>query len=178
MITVDGGQLDRARAALAGIDNGFSKAVDTSLKRASVGFVTDLVRGTTTRYHAKASVVRACISRKFARLSDLNVLISVRGKRKSIREYKLVPSSQKTKKRKALMGAVKTDGLKSLGNAFFVGNKPFFRDPDGLRPIISPSVPQIVKNKETVKEASTGATTRFRKQLDHEIIRLLGGLKR
>lgn len=178
MITIDGAQLDRARAALAGIDNGFSKALRSSLNRGSLGFVTDAVRGTTKRYHAKASVVRAAITRKYAQLSDLNALITVSGKRKSIKEYKLVPSSRGSGKRKPLKGAVKKDGLKSLGKAFFVGDKPYFREPQGLRPIISPSVPQIVKNKETVKEASAGASMRFRKQLDHEIVRLLGGLKR
>ncbi len=178
MIEIDGKQLDHARAALAGIDNGFSRAVRSSLNRGTMGFVTDLVRGTTGRYHVKASVVRRAITRKYANLTDLNALINVKGRRRSIAEYKLRPSSSKGVGQGRLRGAVKTDGLKSLGQAFFVNDRPFFREPEGLVPIVSPAIPQIVKNKESVKEASTGASARFAKRLDHEIARLMRGLKR
>ncbi len=52
---------------------------------------------------------------------------------------------------------------------------PYIREVSGdANPVISPSIPQIVKNRETVAEAEAGASERFRKRLDHEILRLLG----
>ncbi len=178
MITIDGAQVERARGALAGIDNGFSKAMATSLNRASEGFITDAVRGTTGRYHVKASEVRKHLALKRAGGGHLSAMINARGRRKSISEYKLTPAGPTPGRRKELKGAVKKDGLKALRGAFFVRGKPFIRDGSGLKPIISPSVPQIVKNKETVTEAEKGASMRFRKQLDHEILRLMGVFKR
>ncbi|MDD3386853.1 MAG: phage tail protein [Candidatus Pacebacteria bacterium] len=178
MITIDGAQVERARAALAGIDNGFSKAMATSLNRASEGFITDAVRGTTGRYHVKASEVRKSLKLKRAGAAKLMSVINASGRRKSISEYKLTPTAPTPGRRKELKGAVKKDGMKALRGAFFVRGKPFIRDGSGLKPIISPSVPQIVKNKETVAEAEKGASMRFRKQLDHEILRLMGVFKR
>lgn len=178
MITVNGEQLERARATLAGVDNGFAKAVRSALNRSSEKFQTDSVRGTTSRYHIKASVLRAGMKRKYASLSNLEALLAVWGTRKPIGEYKLVPGVPTPGRKRQLKGAVRRTGLKSLGPAFFVGDKPFFQDPDRLRPIISPSIPQIVKSENTVKEASKGATERFHKQLDHEIFRLITGAKR
>lgn len=178
MITLDGAQIDRARVALAGIDNGFSRAMVSVLNRTSTGLVTDAVRGTTKRYLVKSSEVRKHIFVKKAAAGALLSTIAVKGRRKPITEYKLVPSAPTPGRKASLKGAVKKSGLKSLGDAFFVKGKPYFREGDGLRPVISPSIPQIVKNKETVAEVEKGARERFEKRLDHEIVRLLGGLKR
>ena len=178
MITVDGAQLDRARAALAGIDNGFSKAVSAALNRAADGFVTEAVRGTTGRYFVKAAEVRKALKLKRAGGSSLSATILGRGRRKSISEYKLSPSAPTPGRRRELMGAVKRDGLKPLRGAFFVRGRPFVRSGGELRPVISPSVPQIVKNEETVKQAERVVSDRFGKRLDHEILRVLGVFRR
>ena len=175
MIQIDQGQLDRAREALAGVTNGFQRAVASALGRTSTGLVTDAVKGTTKRYYAKSSEVRKNVFVKRATADSLLSTIAVRGRRKPIADYRLVPSSPTPGRRPNLRGAVKKDGLKSLGDAFFVKGKPYFREADGsLRSIISPSIPQIVKNAETVAEIEKGARERFEKRLDHEILRLLG----
>lgn len=178
MITIDGAKVERARAALAGIDNGFSKAVSSALNRASEGFITDAVRGTTGRYHVKASEVRKSLKLKRAGAAKLMSVINASGRRKSISEYKLTPTAPTPGRRRELKGAVKRDGMKPLRGAFFVRGKPFIRDGSGLKPIISPSVPQLLKNEKTLKEAKHGASERFARRLDHEILRLLGVFKR
>ena len=82
------------------------------------------------------------------------------------------------------MVAVKKDGLKALGKAFLVKRgaryKPYVRTGSGknsIEPLISPSIPQLIKNEEIQKIAAEGASRRFRKQLDHEILRLMGAFK-
>lgn len=176
MITIDGTQLDRARSVLAGIDNGFAKAVAYALNRSSEAFATDAVRGTTGRYHVQASEVRKALSFKAANKTTLTATIIGRGRRKSIAGYKLVPSAPTPGRQ--LMGAVKRNGLKPLPRAFFVRGRPFFRKSGELVPIISPSVPQIVKNDDIVKHAEQEVAERFAKRLDHEIFRLLGAFRR
>jgi hypothetical protein len=83
-----------------------------------------------------------------------------------------------------LKGAVKQDGMKPLKDAFLLkrGGKarPFVRTSSGkwgIEPLISPSIPQIVKNEETIAKMEKGASERFRKRLDHEILRLMGTFK-
>jgi hypothetical protein len=179
VIQIDQGQLEKAREALAGATNGFQRAVASALGRTSSGLVTDAVKGTTKRYYAKSSEVRHSIFVKRAAADNLFSTISVRGRRKPIADYRLTPSSPSPGRKASLRGAVKKDGLKSLGDAFFVKGKPYFREGDGsLRLIISPSIPQIVKNPETVTEIEKGARDRFEKRLDHEILRLLGVFKK
>lgn len=178
MIRIDEDQLERARTALGAIDNGFTRAVAASLNRAAMGFSTDTVRGTTSRYYVKASDVRKSFIVRRASVRDFEATIFSRGRRRPMAEYKVTPRTPGGTRRQ-LLGAVKKDGMKSLGRAFLMERRgqftPYIRNARGdLEPFISPSIPQIVKNRETVAEAEAGASERFRKRLDHEILRLLG----
>jgi hypothetical protein len=182
MIEIEHSQLERARRVLRGIDNGFARAVSGALNRASSGFVSDMTRETCSRYHVKASEVRRALSVRRAGVNSLVSAVVARGRRRSLADYKLLPASPN--RRRELQGAVKKDGLKPLGARAFLVERggrylPYVRKRDGgVEPFISPSIPQIVKNEETVAEAERGAAARFRKRLDHEILRLLGGLRR
>ena len=82
---------------------------------------------------------------------------------------------------KGLQGAVKRDGgLKQLKGAFLLKRgdkyKPYVRTGQGkwaVEYLISPAIPQILKNEETVKIIEQKASERFEKRLDHEVMRLL-----
>jgi hypothetical protein len=106
------------------------------------------------------------------------VSLTVTGRRKPISEYKVQG------KAKDFKVAVRTGGTKTLRTGFIVdrdGKKTVMYLPQGegtkAMPVISPSVPQAVGNKETRKVMENQAHERFEKRLDHEINRLLGAFK-
>ena len=185
VIDIDYNQLERAEIALSGIQNGFPRAVLHALNRASNAFVTEAVKETRAKYRVKASDVRSALYPVRANMSTLMATIDAKGKRHSLGDYFISPRVPSGIMREAgIMGAVTKEQPKRIRNAFLIkrsrGYIPFMRDKEtgAIWPIISPSLPQIIKNKETIQKAGKGATMRFAKQLDHEIIRLIMGLKR
>ena len=178
MINVSTEQLTRANNALRGFPGAFPRAVASSTNRAIEGVRTDAATETKKRYHVRPSDVRKTITLKKASVGNLAGTMLSRGSRRSLADYKLTGGSGK------LQGAVKTDGMKPLKNAFLVNRggkmRPYVRTGGGkwgIEPLISPSIPQIVKNEETVAVMEKGASVRFRKTLDHDILRLMGAFK-
>ncbi|GHV45258.1 hypothetical protein FACS1894204_03910 [Synergistales bacterium] len=178
MINISSEQLERANKALRGIPGAFPKAIASATNRAIEGMRTDAASETSKRYHAKSSDIRKTMTLKRASAQNLQGVMLSRGSRRSLADYKL------TGKSGGLMGAVKKDGLKSLGDAFLItkGGKarPYVRTNGGrwgMEPLVSPSIPQIVKNEETVTAMEKGASERFTKRLDHEVLRLLGAFQ-
>ena len=177
--------LARANAALKKILAESPKAIARAVNRTMDGLRTDAVQETHKKYYVSAKEVRSSISFRKASAGNLMGAMVSRGKRHSLADYKLTPNTPGTGKRKPLKGAVKREGgLKSLGPAFLVkraGGRyfPFFRTGRGkyaMHSLISPSMPQIIKNEETVKVMEQGAEERFSKRLDHEVMQLLGVL--
>ena len=71
---------------------------------------------------------------------------------------------------------VRAGGLKPIPLAFLIPgsgkDKPVIREPDGsLRPLTSPSVPQLMKNRISVNKAFAVAEEVFEKRIEHEINR-------
>lgn len=182
MIKVSEEGLARANAALQRVPGAFPRAVASAANRAADGMRTDAVRETKEKYFVKAGDVRKTITFRKATAGSMIAEMISRGKRKGLREYKLSPASPRRGQRPQLKGAVKrSGGLKPLGPAFLVrrgsGYVPFYRTGKGrwsMEGLVSPSIPQIVKNKETVKVIETKGAERFEKRLDHEVLRLLG----
>jgi hypothetical protein len=74
--------------------------------------------------------------------------------------------------------------MKTLKTGFIIdndGQKTVMYLPQGQggpkMPVISPSVPQAIANKETRSVMEKQAHERFEKRLDHEINRLMGAFK-
>lgn len=178
MIEVDARQLERAHLLLGGYTKNFAGAIRESLRRAAQGFIIDAARETARKYHVTNSAVKKALRSKWRNIGPLMVIVEATGKRKSLADYKLTPHTPSGVRRELkLWAAVKKDGMKPLKKAFLVKRggkyKPYVRvsrDRTGILPLVAPSVPQIVKNEETVTIAMRGASERFRKQLDHEIL--------
>ena len=180
--------LQRANGALRQIQGQFPQTVARAVNRTTDGMRTDAVRGTTARYFVKAKDVRASLSFRKATTGNLMGAMVSKGKRHSLADYKLTPSMPTPGKRPSVKGAVKKDGgLKPLSRAFLVKRSggryfPYYRigydsgnrQRAEIRSYISPSMPQIIKNEETVREMELGAEERFTKRLTHEIMHLLG----
>lgn len=181
--------LERANTALRSAQREFPLAVARAANRAMYGMGTDAASETRKRYFVKASDVRKSIEYRKATASNMLGTMISRGKRHSLADYRLSHLTPKYKTdgdgKKVQVpprGAVKREGgLKSLGQAFLVKRAkgryfPFYRvgagdgnKNKGIQSLISPSIPQIVKNEETVQAMERGAEERFRTRLEHEI---------
>jgi hypothetical protein len=175
--------LERAVNALKGIPGAIPRILAASENRALEGMRTDAVKETTRRYYVKSSDVRKTITLKKASSANLQGIMLSRGRRRLLQDYKVVGKSGKLK------GAVKKDGLKALGKAFWIelnnsGRHLFLRTGPGiwgtfigLTRLGSASIPQLIKNDGTVEYVYDNAEKVFAKRLDHEILRLLGAFK-
>ena len=175
MIQVSSAKLEHARISLAAIPGGLENAVKLTLGRVGEGLKTDAVQETKRKYHLLPKEIR---SHMVYKRTKSEVSLTVTGKRKPISEYKVQGKAEDLKV------AVRTDGMKTLKTGFLIdrdGKKTVMYLPQGegtkAMPVISPSVPQAVGNKETQKVMKKQAHERFEKRLDHEIKRYLGVLK-
>ena len=185
-IAVSAPALERANNALRHIKGAFPRAVALATNRTLEGLRTDAVSETKGRYFVKAGDVRKTLTLKRASAGNMAGAMVSKGSRRSLAEYKLTPTAPGKGRRTALKGAVKNDGLKSLGNNVFLIRLgaagrywPYIRTGKGrwdVKALISPAIPQIIKNEETVKIMRQKAAERFEKRLDHEMLRLLGAL--
>lgn len=182
MISISMKNLERAEKTLSYIKGAFPKAVAAATNRTLEGMRTDVVAETKEKYFVKPSEIRKTITLKKASAGNLGGAMISRGSRKSLADYQLSPKTPK-KGMKNLQGAVKRTGLKTLEGAFLVRRggkyKPYHRKGSGkwnIAPYISPAIPQIIKNDETVKVVEEKATERFEKRLNHEVLRLLGAI--
>ncbi len=187
-IEVSNESLLRANSMLSHVRTRFPRTVARAVNRTMDGMRTDAVRGTTAKYFVKAGAVRASLSFRKATPGNLMGAMVSQGKRHSLADYKLTPTTPTKGKRPNVKGAVKkAGGLKPLSRAFLVkrGGGRYFpyyrigydsgnRQRGEIRSYISPSMPQIIKNEETVKAIQEGAQDRFSKRLDYEVMRILG----
>jgi hypothetical protein len=178
MISVSSEKLEHARISLAAIPKGVEKATWSALNRVGEGLKTDAVKETKQRYHLSPSEIRKHLLLKKTRSENPSVALVATGQRKPISGYKVQGRG------KSFEVAVRTNGMKTLKTGFIVdrgGKKTVMFLPQGsgnpAMPVISPSVPQTVANKETRVVMQKQAHERFEKRLDHEITRLLGAFK-
>ena len=178
-ISISAEGIERANVALKYIKGAFPRAAASTVNRVLEGMRTDTIAETKSRYFAKSSDIRKTITLKKTSSGNLNGAMISKGNRKSLADYQLIPKSPK-KGMKGLQGAVKTDGLKNISGGFLVKRggkyKPYIRTGSGkwsIQSIISPAIPQIIKNDETVENMEQKASERFEKRLDHEVMRIL-----
>ncbi|MDR1509229.1 MAG: hypothetical protein LBS53_06285 [Synergistaceae bacterium] len=150
----------------------------SALHRVGDGLKTDAVKETKQRYHLLPGEIRKHLLLKKAAGVNQSVSLVSTGRRKPIPEYKAQGEG------KSLRVAVRTTGMKTLKTGFIAdkdGRKTIMFLPQGqgnpAMPVISPSVPQAIANKETRSMMEKQAHERFEKRLDHEILRLLGAFK-
>ncbi|MDR3230261.1 MAG: phage tail protein [Synergistaceae bacterium] len=178
LINVSSDKLEHAQKALAGIPGGVEKATKNALHRVGDGLRSDAVNETKQKYHLLPGEIRKHLLLKKATGANQSVSLTATGSRKKLSEYKV------TGRGEDIEVAVKKDGMKKLKTGFLMdkgGRKVVYWRPAGentpAMPVISPSVPQVIKNKETVATMQKQAHERFEKRLDHEILRLMGAFK-
>ena len=190
-ISIPNRALERAVSGLRSVQSQFPQAVARAVNRTTDGLRTDAVKETHKKYFVRAKDVKASISFRKATAGNLMGAMVSKGKRHSLADYQLTPKTPKSGKKAALKGAVKREGgLKSLGPAFLIkraGGRyfPYYRVEHGgsnkwkgINSLISPSMPQIIKNEETLRVIEQVAEERFRTRIQHEVEYMLDRLLR
>ncbi|MBQ7665356.1 MAG: phage tail protein [Synergistaceae bacterium] len=184
-VSIEQNSLERAYKLLKHINGAFEHAVAMATNRTLEGVRTDAVRETAGRYFAKSGDIRKTITVNKASAGKLTGTVVSRGGRRKLSQYQLTPKTPQAGRKKGFKGAVKRDsGLKPLPHGTFMMNTPnagyvlFIRTNPGrgwqnIKHVVSPSIPQIVKNEETVKIVEMQARERFEKRLNHEVMRIL-----
>ncbi len=187
-INFDTGALVRAGILLKTAPEKIKIAVSHAVNRSLENFKSVAVRETVKKYFVKRKDIDTEENLKLKKSygGSLEAALIARGKRHSIRDYALSPTSPTPGKRTQIKGAVKREGgLKFLAGAFFVNRKggkyfPFYRigydkkarQRGKIRSYISPSLPQIMKEEKTVAEAEQKARETFKNRLEHELKRV------
>ena len=180
IISVSETKLQRAEAALQHIQGGYVRAVSSAVNRSLESLRTVTVKETTEKYFVKPKEVRQTLTLKRASGANLYGELISRGARKSLSKYMIEPKRPPVAPESFRAAVKKAGGLKPIPLAFLIprsGNVLVaIRDAPGgggLRMLRSLSIPQLVKNKDTVAEAEKKANETFEKRLDHETMRLL-----
>jgi hypothetical protein len=173
-----GNELDDAIKKLYGWKWGAERALKDALYRTGDGLKTDAVNETKQRYYLSASEIRKHLAFKKGGGSGYHtVTLTAIGHSKRISDYKVTGRGQNIKvavKREGGMKTLKTAFLRDYhGRMFVLWHPPGVSGP--ARRLFSPSVPQVIKNKETVAAMEKGAGERFKKRLDHNIERMIKG---
>lgn len=181
-IQVKAAGLQLASLAIAHIPGAIEKARRYSLQKALSVMRSRAVELTTEKYYAKASEIRRAMT--LTRGRDAGRLI-VRGQRRTLRHYKLTPTSPGKRKRR-LKGAVeKEGGLKELSSRAFLFRSggvwiPMKRTGRGrspIRPIMSPAIPQIVNKPDTIDAVREAGYEALAKEFRRQSMRILGVMK-
>lgn len=151
-----------------------------ALNRAASNLNTNLKRETRKRYVIKSRDIKLDISK--ASRYKLRAEVKSEGERIPLEKFKVSPKVPRPKKPpRSLKVQVKKDGMKELMHAFITniqGNKVFQRKGKSRLPIeklFGPAVPQMARNKETVRYIEKEAVSTYEKRLQHEIKRVLEG---
>ncbi len=186
-INFDTGALVRAGVLLRAAPEKIKIAVSHATNRSLESFKTINTRETAKKYFVKQKDVRDSMTVKKSHGGNMFGMVVSKGKRHLLGDYKISPTSPKSGSKTQIKGAVKREGgLKPLNPLTFyvkrAGGKyfPFFRvgyrrearKYGDIRAYVSPSFPQIVKNKETVAEAEQKARETFKNRLEHELKRV------
>ncbi len=180
-INIDSSQIERARKLLAHMPGAFNKAQSAAISRTLQHMKAKSAQLASAKYYAKSGEIKRTI--KTQKKGINSGVMTSRGARKSLADYKVSPAKQKLgRKQGRLRGAVKRDGgLKNLGKAFLIpsGGRylPYIRVGKGrwdIKRLMSPAIPQILGNEEITQELSQETSRYFSERLNHEVMRQLG----
>nr|DAH06995.1 MAG TPA: minor tail protein Z [Caudoviricetes sp.] len=174
--------LEKAAKLLSEVPNGYEAAISRSMNRAATAGRSAAVSTIRQEYTIKASTVRRNFTIHKATRSDLEALVTSKGPRIPLVNYKTRPKTDTTgNARKPVLVAVKArGGLKPLGKSFVYRGKILQRlDTSSLpvQEVYGPAIPVLSGNNEVVDNVEKTMQETFLKRLDHETGYLLGGGK-
>lgn len=180
MVEISAEDLKRVGKILSGIENGTEKAVSSAVNRSAAFAKTAAARRVASDYYIKVSDVKKTINVKKASYSNLEANMISRGHAISLSKFKV-----NTGKPVLKVAVKKEGGLKPLPGAFQAkvggGHKGVFERVGSSRlPIegkYGPAIPSILGSKSVSEHIEDLAMGKVYERLDHEIGRILGGIK-
>ena len=167
-VDVSSKTLERLEKAMDYMGGDAVTIIHDATKRAAQGFITDISRATSKKNRVRVGDVRKTLALNWRNLNGFEMaLLTATGRRKNLADYYAIPSGA----RRGIMGAVKRAARHHLYKAWIMerGGKKiaYMRSRGQVRPIVSPSIPQIMKDEENVEIARRGAAERFEKRVNH-----------
>lgn len=165
--------------------------ISRATNRAGEKFKSVMLKETAETYFTRQKDVKDSLTlRKAYGKNSFNFTLISKGKRHSLRDYKISPTSPRKNGDTLIYGAVKREGglkplkhkegdkpvgflVKRAGGKYF----PFYRVDKGkgkINSYQSPSIPQLMKNQGNVEKATIEAQKVFEKRLDYELARQWG----
>ncbi|MBQ7733026.1 MAG: hypothetical protein IJT58_03295 [Synergistaceae bacterium] len=174
-ISFDTSALARAGIFLGQAPEKAKIAISHAVNRSLDNFKTIATRETARKYYTKQKDIRSSITLKRSYGGAMHGLIISKGHKQSITKFSVSPKSGPIKQGTFRAAVKREGGLKPIPLAFLSNwrgePRAFIRDGKKWRMLMSPSVPQMMKNEQTVAEAEKSARQVFVERLDHELKR-------
>ncbi len=178
-IEADSNALGKAERLLAGIPNGFQRAMISSFNRALLEGRTAGTREATQHYTAKAYIVRRTVVMHRAGKNNIEADLSSRGRNLQLELFTHKPTTDTTgARRRQVTVAVKKEPLKPIGQGFIYRGMVMQRLGASRLPVkhlYSVSVPNILDNEKVRDKILDTMEKSVDKRLEHETYRLLNG---
>lgn len=185
MIEVSAAQIREIENRLGALFLKAPSVISRAINRAAQNAKTNASKKAREEYLVKAKDISETIKIKKATRSSLGAEVKSIGYRTPLIKFKVSPAQPRPKNPpKALKAAVKKEGgLKSVLGAFVAdinGNKVFRRKSKSRLPIgqlFGPAVPQMLGNNDVRSYIESEAAKTLENRIDHEISRVLEGVK-
>ena len=183
MITIDDGQLERAKTLLAGVPDGVEKAASAALNRAAEHARTQAKRKVRETYTVKMNRIDERLDVKRANPKSLFASVQSRGRPVVLSYFNVRPGQPLNKRTTKLVYAqVRRDGGGTIRKVFVARTKSghigVFRRTDGnkslpIKQLYAPSLPQMLGTKSISEFTMDAALQVMPVRFEHEISRLL-----
>lgn len=180
MVEISADELIRVERILSGIENGVERAVSSAVNRSASFAKTMAARKVASEYTVKSTDVRNTIQIKKATFSNLEATIKATGHAMQLTKFKVNSGKPVLK-----VSVKKGGGLKPLPGAFKAkmqsGHAGVFKRLGKKRTPIEgkygPSIPTMLGTNTVTGYVEDLAMKKVAERLDHEIGRILGGIK-
>ncbi len=154
-------------------------AISHAVNRSLEAYKTASLRETAKKYYVKQKDIRASLTLKKSYGGAMNGAVIAKGPRRSLTEYKFAPRKGPTASGKVSAAVKKAGGLKHMRTARLTSNSfgapvilIYNEESKRWRRATSPSVPQLMKNQETMDTAQQKSGEVFEQRLQHELGRI------
>lgn len=186
MIRISESGIGRAIVMLDGIPDGVPRAAMAAINKTIAGYRTDAKKEVVKRYEVGARAVHKSIEISRANKSALSAFALSQGKPISLSKFKVKPKrvQRKGRNNKKIAVAVKKGGkMTTLNRAFIVQYKSEHlgvaeretRNRYPIKELYGPSIPKMLENEGVMRTLEGYAEDRLRKNLDHEVYRIMKG---
>ena len=175
-VTLDTSSLERAGIMIAKAPDIIKRAVSLAIDRSLQSYATESVRQSAKRYFVKQKDVRQTLTLKKSYGGKMNGAVVSTGTRRELTEYAISPKRPPVKPGTFHGAVLRAGGLKPIPLAFLTRHntaviRDHFNGASRLRVLMSPSIPQILTNRETIAASTEKAQETFERRLQHELKR-------